>query len=445
MQLREATYAACTVESAHHVKEQWNSISGTLAKAGFVAKTPGDLGRSIEKLLKFREQAVASPNKALLDKTVLASEKAAMIKDLQGQYNKEREQMVKDLTETFNNEVATQVNTELNKHRHENLNDEAAAKAAPEIESAKDYATKLQEQLEQAQEAITEAEGKRRSAEETVRQKNLEITTLVQSGRAEITGRDDQIQALNVQITHMQKIATTEAMTSAASKTASGNLEQQLAQACSRVSEVETALNSANEEIARIRAEGQQMFAEGQRLQSERNKFEKDLETARKTVQMREEEGQGLEMQMRKINDQTEKVKAEKTELNKRLEDLRENAKQQTPSNTAAGQQIDNNDAEANASAATPQQYNELDELEAAFDYKVAGVDPFELSEIIIANCKEVTDSTEVVKLKELPAHVLQALFAYMHENKTKRKIAKPRSRRQQETSTSDNIDPTLR
>jgi DNA repair exonuclease SbcCD ATPase subunit len=76
-ELSDATYDRSTVETASIVKEQWTSISDTLAKAGFVAKTPNDLARSIESLLELRDSAAASPNQAALDKKELANEKAA--------------------------------------------------------------------------------------------------------------------------------------------------------------------------------------------------------------------------------------------------------------------------------------------------------------------------------------------------------------------------------
>ena len=75
--LSAATFSASTVENASLVKEQWNSVSGTLAKAGFVAKDPQDLARSIEKLQELQDSAVELSKRAALDKQELAREKAA--------------------------------------------------------------------------------------------------------------------------------------------------------------------------------------------------------------------------------------------------------------------------------------------------------------------------------------------------------------------------------
>lgn len=317
--LEDATFARSTVENAAYVKEQWSSISGTLAKAGFVAKTPKDLARSIEKLLELRDSAVAPSNQVSLDKKELANEKAAkeaalakeraeminnlqsqyskekdeMIKELQRQYIKEKDDMIKELQGEYNQAVATEVNTQLNKHRRGELDNEAAASAATETESLKNHATKLQKQLEQAHEATTQAKSELHDAKSTVVQKDQEIAALYNEARGAINERDAKIKALGDEITHMQNTATTEAMKSAASKTASGNLELELAQAHSKISQYETTLNNANKEIEGMRAERQRMMAERQDLLTQGQKLQSDLEIAGKQLQTQREQSSG--------------------------------------------------------------------------------------------------------------------------------------------------------
>ena len=76
-QMRVAQESTTDVQNARRIIAQWDSFSDTLKEVGFVAKTPTDLGRSIEKLLGLRDSAAASSNQAALNKRELASEKAA--------------------------------------------------------------------------------------------------------------------------------------------------------------------------------------------------------------------------------------------------------------------------------------------------------------------------------------------------------------------------------
>jgi len=540
--LSDATYDRSTVETASIVKEQWTSISDTLAEAGFVAKTPKELARSIERLLELRNSAEASYNQAGLDKNELAIEKAAkeaallevtdlktktrileinienleaaaeehlpsqqssaissaeiqanvqlevdqrmakerdemieylqgqyskekaqLTKDLQGQYNKEKEQLITELQGQFYQEVATEVNSQLNNHRRNELDNEAAARAATEIESFKNHATKLQEQLEQANETATVAEGKLRDAENTVSQKDREYTAWYQSAQTTISEKDDQIKALGEQITHMQNTAMTQAMTSAESKTTSGKLERELAEAHSRISQAENALSAANKETERMRAECQNILDEakklqtkhdklasdldaaGKQLQTQREQFggnlatgdqqlqqlqmqiqklESDLDTAGSTAKMHKEEAQNLKSQLRAANDEIERVKVrakkERDQLQASVDDLRNQISQGPHSNTAAGQQGGANTQINIPAPPKPQYSDELKELGRAFEGLVRGVNPVELRKIVTHNCAAYRDaaSDAQIDFEKVPVHVKFHLFAYMYKNK---------------------------
>jgi predicted nucleic acid-binding Zn-ribbon protein len=452
--LEDATYSRSTVENADYVKEQWNSISGTLAKAGFVAKTPTDLARSIEKLLELRDSAVAPPNQASLDKKELAKEKAAneaalakeraemindlqsqynkekdqMIKGLQGQYTKEKDVMIKELQGEYNQAVATEVNTQLNKHRRGELANEAAASAATEIESLKNHSTKPQKQLEQAHEATTQAKSELQDAKSTVEQKNQEIAALYNEARGAINERDAKIKALSDEITHMQNTATTEAMKSAASKTASGNLELELAQAHSKISQYETRLNNANKEIEGMRAERQRMMAERQDLLTQGQKLQSDLEIAGKQLQTQREQSNGGiatgTPQPQQLQMQLDYFKNELNAASKAAQKHKEEAQ-----SLAAQLRSTNDDFEklrVNSKKGNQQlrdcikEMREHTELELAFEGKVKGVARVELRKIITDNCEEYRNARNDAEIDfdNLPVYVQYSLLAYMHKNK---------------------------
>jgi chromosome segregation ATPase len=452
--LEEATYDRSTVENANYVKEQWNLISGTLAKAGFVAKTLTDLARSIKKLLELRDPAVAPSDQAALDKKELAKENAAkeahlakeraeminnlqiqynkekdeMIKELQGQYIKEKDDMIKELQGEYNQAVATEVNTQLNKHRRGELGNEAAASAATEIESLKNYATKLQKQLERAHEATTQAEGKLRDAESTVGQKDQEIAALYKEARGAIAEKDIKIEALGDEITRMQNTAMIEAMNSAAFKTASGNLELELAQARSKISQDETTLNNANKEIEGMRAERQKMMAERQGLLAQGQKLQIDLEIAAKQLQtQREQSNGGIATgipQLQQLQMQLDHLKNELDAVGKAAQKHKEEAQSLTV------QLRSTNDDFEKLRVKTKQGNQQLrdcinhmrehKELKLAFEGQVKGVDPVGLTKIITNNCEEYRNAGDDAEIDfdKLPVYVQYRLLAYIHKNK---------------------------
>ena len=219
----ELAHSNDVVQTAHVVKEQWQSISKTLARAGFVAKNPKDLASSIEKLQKLRELPVASPDQASLTQQELAGEKAAKEAALD---------RVKALSERLDDE--------------------------------KNRADNLQKELKKAQKTTTEVSG------DTTRRQSDEPTEATESARATIAQQALIITVLGAELD--KRAGTMAAMASAISEapdTTVGNLQLELRQAHYKSSRTESDLNNANATIKDMRSEGQELLMQYNKLEVE--------------------------------------------------------------------------------------------------------------------------------------------------------------------------------
>ena len=257
-ELRDAQESTSNVQNARRLIQQWDTFSDTLSKVGFVAETPTDLGRSIEKLVELRDSAAASSSQATLDKQELATEKAAreaaVAKAEALSTSLEKAQIDARLLEIQLEDMKAdaEANSELNNHHHECLGHEAAAE--------------LQEQLKKAREATMTAEGKLRTMKDNVHIKKCEITALYKEKNAEIA-------ALRAELEKVAKMNGAEASTS---------LQQELSQ-------TKFELATAQEAVELLATEGRAMLVEGQTLMDKYNVLSADFDALTQTARKHEE------------------------------------------------------------------------------------------------------------------------------------------------------------
>ncbi|GAB7322722.1 hypothetical protein MBLNU13_g03614t1 [Cladosporium sp. NU13] len=249
-QLQTAQESTTNVQNARRIIQQWDSFSDTMKKVGFVANTPTDLGRSIEKLQQLRDSAATSSNQAALDKRELDSEKAAKEAALEEVTSLKRDVRILEI-DLEDMQATAEANSELNEQNHEQLGNKAAVE--------------LSKQLKKAQEANTQAEGKLRSAKDKVYEKHCEITAL----RAEL-----------------------EKVTETNGATVSTSLQQELSQ-------TQHELATANETIEYLTNEGRALMVEGQTLEGKYNVLSADFSALLQTAREHEADANGANMHIR--------------------------------------------------------------------------------------------------------------------------------------------------